>query len=659
MELVPIGLLADVVETFAPMTRDEAMRRAGLALETLTATRSRSDLLQLGLALRSLELGPLNAVAGAGLQRFSHAGRAERERILLSWGRSRIPQRRTAFQAWKRLALFLAYADPGPDPERPANAAWERIRYRPPERPGIADRGVLPAAVDEVVDADVVVVGSGAGGGVIAARLAAEGFDVVTVEAGMGGAPPVLEGEAWRDRYLDRGTTATEDLSVTILAGATLGGGTAVNWTTTFAPPDELRASWEEVHGLDGFAGDETDADLDRLTAELDPQPPSVVPAKDQVILDGARALGWQAGTTLRNAGPCVDCGACGFGCAAGAKRSTDRVHLAMAVAAGARVVAGARVSRVAVRDGVVRGIAGHTADGRRPFAIRAPRVVVAAGGLRTPVLLAGSGFATHPQVGRNLRIHPTVAVIGIMAEPIDMWLGPLQAASCGEFLTDGPATEDGTGPAHGGFLIESAPPHPGLAAAALSWEGRDDAVALMDRARHWAPLIGIIRERGSGSVRAAPGGRAIIDYRLHPADAATARRAVVEMSRLAHAAGAAELRTGSTPAVRWRRGESFDAYLRAAAVIDTGPNRLSLFSAHQMGTVRAGADPRRHPSDPWGRVRRDVAGSLAPGVYVGDGSLLPTACGINPMLTIMAMAERTARAVIEDARSHPRRVGR
>jgi choline dehydrogenase-like flavoprotein len=268
-------------------------------------------------------------------------------------------------------------------------------------------------------------------------------------------------------------------------------------------------------------------------------------------------------------------------------------------------------------------------------------------------VLLAASGLDTHPQVGRNLRLHPTVAVIGIMEEPVDMWLGPLQAASCTQFRAAGPASDDGIGPAHGGFLVESAPPHPGLAAAALSWEGRDDAAALMDLARRWAPLIGIIHERGSGRVRAAAGGRAVIDYRLDAADAGTALRALVEMSR----PGAVELRTGSTPAVRWRRGDSLAAYLRSAAHIDPAPNRLSLFSAHQMGTVRAGADPLSHPADPGGRLRRDAGGTLAAGVFIGDGSLLPSAPGVNPMLTIMAMAERTARTVIEDSTIGSRKI--
>jgi choline dehydrogenase-like flavoprotein len=157
------------------------------------------------------------------------------------------------------------------------------------------------------------------------------------------------------------------------------------------------------------------------------------------------------------------------------------------------------------------------------------------------------------------------------------------------------------------------------------------------------------MRDTGAGRVRAAPGGRAVIDYRLAPADQQTARRALVEMGRLAAAAGAAEIHAGSMPPAVWTRNEPLTPFLRELGRTDTGPNRLSLFSAHQMGSVRGGVDPRRCPADADGRVRRDAAGSVLKGAYVADGSLLPTAPGVNPMLTIMAAAERVARAVLAD----------
>jgi choline dehydrogenase-like flavoprotein len=494
-----------------------------------------------------------------------------------------------------------------------------------------------------------VVVGSGAGGGVVAARLAARGRSVLVLE-GADHQPeaemPVSEGEAWREMLLDRGATSTTDLAVTILAGATLGGGTTVNWTTTIRTPRWAREEWEDAHGLAGFAGAEGDRDFALLEDELDLQPPTIVPPKDRLILDGARTLGWEAAVTARNAGPCADCGGCTFGCARGSKRSGLRIHLADAERAGARILAGAGVTRLVHTGGVAVGVVGHLGPNGRPFSVRTPRVVVSAGGLRTPVVLERSGLG-HPAIGRNLHIHPTVAIAPRLSDRVEMWSGPLQAAASLEFARPGPAS--GLGPAHGGFVIEAAPPHPGLVMAALPWAGRDDGLEQAASLAWRVPLIGIIRDHGAGRVKAAASGRARIAYRLDPRDGETAQRALVEMSRLARAGGATEVLAAATPGPAWRENEDFDAFLSTLARIDVGPNRLSVFSAHQMGTARSGVDPRTSATDPWGRVRADASGGLLRGAYVADGSLFPSAPGVNPMLSVMALAERVARAVLED----------
>ena len=134
---------------------------------------------------------------------------------------------------------------------------------------------------------------------------------------------------------------------MSILAGATVGGGTLVNWTTCIDPPELLRAEWVREHGLDGFHGAKSNAHLDRLHEELGFAPPPNTPAKDRLILDSAAALDWEAAPTQRNAVDCGDCGACSFGCRRGAKRSGQRLHLAIAAAHGARLLAGARVEPV------------------------------------------------------------------------------------------------------------------------------------------------------------------------------------------------------------------------------------------------------------------------------------------------------------------------
>jgi choline dehydrogenase-like flavoprotein len=201
--------------------------------------------------------------------------------------------------------------------------------------------------------------------------------------------------------------------------------------------------------------------------------------------------------------------------------------------------------------------------------------------------------------------------------------------------------------------VIESAPGHPGLIALALPWEGTDAHRALLQDIRHVGPLIAVTRDGGAGTVRATSGGRARIDYALDTTGVATLRHALVSMARLARAAGARSIVAVGTPP-RWHRtsglttdheGRAFVVFEDALRAFDFAPNRGSVFSAHQMGSVRMGAAVADHPCDPDGRVRT-AAGAVVPGLYVGDGSLFPTGIGVNPMITIMALARRVARTV-------------
>jgi len=659
-----LARLAVIFDTFVPGDQDGGRRRAQLAAETLDATTDPGEVRLLRLALRSLEWPAANLLLTGRWGRFSRLPRERRERILLRWSTHPLSRLRTAFQAVRRLGMFLAYADAGDQPATPVNRHWERIGYRVPEVVDAPLATIQPLMVERggseplILDADVAVIGSGAGGGLIAARMAAAGRSVLVLEAGMHRPESEmrgLEGEGFRDLYLDRGTTSTSDLSITILAGGALGGGTTINWTTSIDPPRALRSRWASEHGLAGFDGPETDADLARIHDELGLLPPSILPPKDQLLLDGAAALGWEAAATERNAGPCTDCGPCSFGCRRGAKRSGLRAHLATAVGHGARILVEAPVDEILMRNGRVVGVAGRLArDGSkaRGFRIHAPVVVVAAGALRTPLILRRSGIG-HAELGRNLRLHPVVAVTGEFDALVEAWSGPMQAARSLEFLSGGRSAADGAGPAHRGFVIESAPPHPGLVASALSWEGGDATAERMERARNLAPLIGLLNERGSGQVERGPRGYPRITYRLGPDDRAAARRALIEMSRMARAAGAQQVSALTTPAVRWSAEDgpgAFVSYLEQLSQISMQANRVSLFSAHQLGTARAGGDARSHPVDPEGRVRGGTNGTTISGLYVGDGSLLPTASVVNPMITIMALAERTARAVLSDA---------
>ena len=241
-----------------------------------------------------------------------------RERYLLGWAHSRIAQRRSAFGAFRKLLTFLAYADPGGDPPNPNLQA---VGYRPDDPPITRDLSpirpyALPAvagADDPVtIDADAVVVGSGAGGGVVAAALAAAGRSVVVLEAGpfvTEASMPTTEVDAFDRLYLDHGLVTTWDGSIAMLAGTGVGGGTLINWMTCIAAPEVVRHEWATDHGLEGVSGGPWDADVAAIEIDLGVAESTHIPPKDAILLRGARALGWEAAPTRRDATACGDCG--------------------------------------------------------------------------------------------------------------------------------------------------------------------------------------------------------------------------------------------------------------------------------------------------------------------------------------------------------------
>jgi choline dehydrogenase-like flavoprotein len=428
-----------------------------------------------------------------------------------------------------------------------------------------------------------------------------------------------------------------------------VGGGTTVNWLTSIPVQPSVRAEWAADHGIDGADGAEFDDDLAVIEGELGVQGPPNVPAKDAAILRGAAALGWEAGETRRDGVACGDCGSCPFGCRRGAKQSGLRVHLADAWRNGARILPDASVRRVLLDGGCASGVEARLADGRT-LTVHAPQVVLAAGALRTPVILERSGL-THPAIGRYLRLHPVSVIGAFMKDAVTMWSGTTQAARSLEWLEPGE-------PGGSGFVIESAPGHPGLIGLAFPWESTAEFQEIMTRVRRIAPLIAIVRDTGPGGrVRSTGRGGVRIDYPMSPVEVGTLRRGLVEMARLGRAAGAGDMVALGTPPAWYRPGpdssaaeRAFAAYVDRLATFDFAPNRGMVFSAHQMGTARMGADVAGHVVDPRGRVRRDGQGGIVPGLYVGDGSLFPTAIGVNPMITIMVLARRVARTVLAEA---------
>jgi choline dehydrogenase-like flavoprotein len=639
-----------LVDTFAPADADlaAAQQMVADALERLAPHRREKLALVLTLLASPVAVLPLAGRPAA----FARLDRARRERALLRL--ARIAPLRPAFDAFRKLSLFAAYAAAD---DRGRSAVWERIGY-PGPRADAPAADAFPTASPPAgghIAADAVVVGSGAGGGVAAALLAQAGLRVVVLEAGPAFEPVAArqrEAEAFAELYLEAGLCASEDNGVSILAGACVGGGTAVNWSTSLRLPPALAAEWSRALGRPEFAGELADA-YDAVETRLGVTPATSHNRNNAVIADGCAKLGWSWRAIPRNAECSGDqCGYCGFGCGYGNKRSTAATYLRDAVAHGAQVYANARVERVRIDDDTTvesgraaRGVVATVVDpagGSAPttLTVDAPIVVVAAGTLRTPALLARSGVSS-PHLGKHLRLHPVTALSAQFDEPVEPWHGAMQTAVCDEL--SGFARTAGGSSAGFGSVIEVSPSHPGLMASALPWKGRAEHAQTMSSARYRATLIAIARDRGEGSVGLDE--RADVRYRIADDDAQRLADGVAAAARIAFAAGARSVSTLHAEPLALDAADANDAGLAAfAAELRARAAKhapVALFSAHQMGTARMGASATDGALDPEGRVYG------VEGLLVTDASAFPTASGVNPMLTIMALSHRATSALI------------
>ncbi|MGE5635614.1 MAG: GMC family oxidoreductase N-terminal domain-containing protein, partial [Nocardioidaceae bacterium] len=297
------------------------------------------------------------------------------------------------------------------------------------------------------------------------------------------------EGTALTKLYMGA-PASTQDESVTLLAGACLGGGTVVNYSTSFRTPDEVRAEWAG-QGVPAFGEqtytDSLDAVCERLGVNLRHNEPG---ARDALLRAGCLALGWQVEPMPRNVRGCrmgSECGYCGLGCRVGAKQSAAKTWLADAYARGARLVVDTRVERLLVEQGAARGVEGRTAAGHR-LTVRARAVVVACGALQTPALLRRSGLE-NANIGRHLRLHPATAVFGVFDAELKPWQGTLQA-----LYSDQHRDLDGDGY---GVKYETAPLHPHVLVSFAPWRGAAAHFELMRALAHTSGVGVLLRDRG------------------------------------------------------------------------------------------------------------------------------------------------------------------
>lgn len=651
-------------------------------------------------------------------QPFAQLPPQQQEAALRSWALSPLLPLRTIFKVFKSFtaSTFFGSLDakgrnpywdalkyPGPEPRhhqpldggslgpRPLEHAVVHVGGATSSREAVASAltergfptsdkptaGLLPPrdetlADDQVlaVKCDVVVVGSGSGGGVMAAVLAQAGLKVLVLEKGSyfaGEDFSLLEGPSLSTLYDTGGFLATEDASLVILAGSAVGGGSLINWAASFKTPTHVTQEWASSFGLQRFAGEDfqkaVSAVCERLHVGTDDTQDNLA---NGVLRKGAEDLGLPVITIPRNIarGP-HNCGWCGFGCRSGAKQSTAATWLVDAAKAGAVILSGCVAERVlhAADEGpgggqnpeaqgqtkVAKGVLVTSAEGTRALRIvvEAPTVVVAAGSIQTPALLLRSQLR-HPALGQTLRVHPCAAVWGYFPEGKESTAGSSFEGAIMTACCTAVANWDTTGY---GSILQTPSAHPGFFAVAVPWTGGREYKELVIRYARLVCFIAITRDSGCGSVSLDAEGQPAVDYTLTKPDIAHMQAGMKAGLRILRAAGAEEIGTlaASQKSLKTETASDaeFEAYLQQIEAQGIKKNDTPIFSAHQTGSCRMGVDASKSFCNPY------CESWMVKGLYLGDGSVLPTAPGVNPMITIQSVAYQTAKLLAKELTGH------
>jgi len=494
--------------------------------------------------------------------------------------------------------------------------------------------------MSERLGADVVVIGSGAGGAPAAARLAEAGLDVVLLEAGPRLETRELTGEP-REMLPRLMTAATASGSgLELYAGRCVGGSTVVNDALCWRPPAEILEAWRRDFGLADWTETALAPYVDEAWRAVNATPtgPSHRNRNARLLELGAERLGWAAEAMPRSVRGCANLGLCNLGCPIGAKQSALVSWVPRAERAGARVLASLRADRIRVERGAVAGVEATRLDPATgapagPVWIEAPRVCAAAGVLGTPALLLRSGVeAPGVKPGRGLQLHSSVHVTARFGEPVHGYYGPTMGYAVSEF-------SDVNGQRGPGFMIENVTVDPVTTASSLPGFGAKHAER-MATLPYLARSLVVLRDATRGEIELDAGGGPQVRYEPVAEDLARLREGIAAIARAYLAAGAEEVYLPVEGLLAVRR-ESDLASLTATPL---SPRSFSLlYAVHLFGGAGMAADPARGVCDGAGRS------FAARGLFVSDASALPGNTGVNPQITIMAHALRVAEAIASE----------
>ncbi|GIZ46589.1 hypothetical protein CKM354_000970900 [Cercospora kikuchii] len=602
----------------------------------------------------------------------------DREKVILGWGQSRIPLLRglsRSFTAlfrviWLRtsptLEAVLGY------PKAPVYAQAAPIGY------GFHFLQIPPSASAEaeVIETDVLIVGSGCGGAVAAKTLAEAGQKVLVVEKQYYWTPehfPMGEREAGQHLFGNGGVILSDDSSISVVTGTAWGGGGTVNWSASLQPQGFVRREWAQKFGLTHFTGSAFQADLDAVCDRMGVSTNNITHNKGNLaLLEGARKLGWSAKAVAQNTGGEVHHdGFCTRGCRTCGKKGPTVTFLPDAADAGATFLEGFEVSQILFdekdatlatgvtgiwtsRDGM-GGLAGEDRT-RREVIIKAKRTIISGGSVYTPILLQKSGLR-NKHIGRHLHLHPVNMVAAVWDEDVRPWEGPILSTVVNEF-----ENIDGDGY---GAKLECTTMLPSSFLPLFEWQGGLDFKEFTVKMRRMTGYISLARDRYGGRIYPdAKDGRCHIQYTPNAYDQKHILEGVVRLAEILYVEGAREI-YAAVPNVGPFVRPSADADSKVSMHANASPSvtdpafaawiakvrsngfpspGTGFFSAHQMGSCRMGTSPKNSVVDYRGRVWGTQ------NLYIADASVFPSASGVNPMITNMGIARGIARGIAEEA---------
>ena len=492
---------------------------------------------------------------------------------------------------------------------------------------------------DTVLDCDVVIVGSGAGGAPVAAELAEAGYDVIVLEEGSYYQTrdfTANTSQMVRQLYRDGGASiAIGNPPIMFQEGRAVGGSTVINGGMSWRTPENILARWRDEAGLDDLTAHSLEPYFERVEKRIHvaPMDHDAIGRDNWLLKKGADAKGWETLGNLRNQAHCVGSNRCAFGCPTGAKQSALVSYIPRALHFGARVYADVSVQRITMHGKRATGVIGsvRTDDGaKHEIVVRAKLVVSSCGAIQTPALLARSGLTSRSgMLGQNLSLHPNVKVVALFDEDVSGWQGAHQAFQVREFADEG----------LGCFAAVNLP----ASIVAMSVPHRGKQLGqFMDQYNQMVVAGLLCEDTTTGHVKVI-NGRPQAFYNLAEHDAHNIQRGLVLLAELLFAAGAKRLLLPFHHAQELTSAD--EAHRVLSAPIPT--KGWEVVTVHMMGTAKMGSDRTTAVTDGYGFMH-DVDRLL-----ISDASVFPSPCRVNPMETIMALATRSAGHIIDNARRY------